>query len=59
MSKAKALRALKRERMQAQNGYTWHLLDVYIAHGGDLPGGETYYSRMARRAQYRKELVRP
>ena len=58
MSKAKALRALKRKRMRAQYGYTLHLLDVLVA-TGQMPGAETYYIRIARKAEYKKELSRP
>lgn len=58
MSKAKALKALKRRRMQAQMGYRMHLLETYFR-TETLPGGETHYLRIARKAEYRKELVRP
>lgn len=59
MSKAKALRVLKRRRMQAQYGYRMHLLETYWFPGADMPGGQTTYLRIARKAEYRKELVRP
>ena len=59
MSKRQALRELKRRRMRAQNGYAWHLLDLWFAGQEDLPGRQTEYVRMARKAEYRKELVRP
>lgn len=59
MSKAKALRALKRRRMQAQAGYTMHLLDLWFAGAEDLPGSQTRYIRIARKAAYKKELIRP
>lgn len=58
MSKAKALRALKRRRMQAQFGYKMHLLDLWFA-GADMPGRQTEYLRTARKAAYKKELSRP
>lgn len=45
--------------MQAQYGYSMHLLETYWTDGKEMPGGQTLYLRIARKAQYKKELTRP
>ena len=58
MSKAKALRALKRRRMMATNGYSGHLLDLWFAAGladdFEFPGGGSRQYRNYIKSQYIK-----
>lgn len=55
MSKAKALRALKRRRMMATNGYAGHLLDLWLATGCaddfEFPGGNDRHWRSYLKSQ--------
>lgn len=62
MSKKQAIRRLKRRRMEAEVSYLFHQLVVMrdaagVEHLG--PAFMSLYVRTARKAHYRKELVRP
>lgn len=62
MSKKQAMRRLKQERMQSQVSYLFHqLVLMRDAAGADTlgPAFMSLYVRTARKAHYRKELVRP
>lgn len=65
MSKRQALRALKRQKLAAREGYQMHLLDLWFsAECGDaidLPGNGTGYHRrlLKRRTLVRATTIRP
>lgn len=59
MSKRQAIRALKRQKMDAERSYTTHLLDLWFG-GMEIPGNGTALDRQSRKRQtHRVRAARP